>query len=470
MTNAYSPPRNPQPPMWDWRQAGAIVAVSFGTALVVIDGGIANVALPTIARDLRVDNSAAVLIVTVYQLVLVMSLLPFSALGDRIGIRRLYQYGQMLFTVATLLCFFAESLPFLLVVRAVQGLGAAMALSVTSALVRSIYAPQHLGRGLGLNGVIVSSSAALAPTLGGLVLSEASWPWVFAAGVPFALVSLALGRALPRSEPRDAPYDLLAALLCAATFGLTILGLESAVHGQSPVVSAAIVAAGLAIGVAFVRHETSRASPIMPIDLLRQPVFALSTVGALAAFIGSMTLLLSLPFRLQHAFGYSPAVTGAMISPWPLTTLFVAPVAGALSDRIPAGLLGGVGMALATTALVLLAFLPAHPTHFDIAWRMSMCGAGFGLFLSPNARLIVGSAPRERATAAGGLVATTRLVGQTLGATMVAMLLAVDLGTTMTPPLVAAGLTVIAGICSFARLNPAIRKPLLHHMVDVRSS
>ncbi len=450
-----------------WRKAQAIVAVSFGTALLIIDGGVATVALPTIARDLKVDSSAAVLVVTVYQLVLVMALLPLSALGDRIGLKRLYQYGQLLFTVATGLCFFAKSLPFLLIVRAAQALGAAAALSVTSALVRSLYAPERLGRGLALNGVMVSAGAALAPTLGGLILAVAPWPWVFAAGVPFALMSLLLGQALPSSAPRDRPYDLLAALLCALTFGLTISGLESAVHGQSPVVSAAIVAAGVAIGIVFVRHELGRANPIMPVDLLRQPVFALSTVGALTAFTASMTLLLSLPFRLTHGFGFSPEAIGAMIAPWPLTTLFVAPIAGALSDRIPAGILGGIGMTIATAALLLLAFLPAHPDHFDIGWRMSLCGSGFGMFLSPNARLILGSAPRDRAASAGGLIATTRLTGQTLGATLVATLLAVGVGTTATPPLVAAGLAVVAGLCSVARLRPALRKPNMHHVVDV---
>jgi DHA2 family multidrug resistance protein-like MFS transporter len=441
------------------RRYWAILAISFGTALVVIDGAIPSVALPTIARDLHVDSSAAVLVVTVYQLVLVMTLLPFSALGDRIGHRRLYQWGQIVFTVATLLCFFARSLPFLLVVRAAQALGAAAALSVSSVLVRSIYPARQLGRGLGINSVVVSSAAALAPTLGGIVLAFGRWPWVFAAAAPFALLSLLLGRNLPEPEPRDEPFDLLGAVLCAATFGLIISGLESPVHGDSPIVSAAIVAAGILIAFFFVRRELDEARPIMPVDLLASPVFALSTVGAFTAFTASMTLILSLPFRLEHGFGFPPSAVGAMIAPWPLTTMFVAPAAGTLSDRVPAGLLGGFGMAIATAALVLMARLPAHPHYADIAWRMALCGSGFGLFLSPNARVIIGSAPAARAASAGGLLATTRLTGQTMGATLVAALLAFGLGGGGAPPLVAAGLALVAGLCSLARLNPALRRP-----------
>jgi len=237
------------------RRLTAIAAVSFGTALVVIDGAIATVALPTIAHDLHVDSSSAVAVVTVYQLVLVMLLLPFSGLGNRIGLKRLYQIGQIVFTVATILCFFAKSLPFLLIVRAAQAAGAAAALSVSSALVRQIYPSKQLGRGLGVNSVVVSVSAAIAPTLGGLVLAIGPWPWVFASAVPFAVASLLLGRSLPDIPRSKAPFDVLGAVLCAAMFGLVIGGAESAVHGDSPVVSAAVVIAGIAIGVIFVRRD-----------------------------------------------------------------------------------------------------------------------------------------------------------------------------------------------------------------------
>lgn len=437
----------------------AIAALCFGTALVIIDGGVANVALPTIARDLHVESSAVVSIVTVYQLTLVMLMLPFAGLGERIGLKRMYQVGQLIFTVATLLCFFARSLPFLLVVRAAQAIGAAGALAVASALIRQTYPAKQLGRGLGINSVIVASSAAAAPTIGGLVLAIAPWPWVFASAIPFGIASLLFGRALPNPAPREGRFDLLGAAMCAGMFGLVIGGAESAVHGDSPVVSAAIVLAGALIGVYFVRRQRGTDNPILPIDLLGQPVITLSVIGAYAAFIASMTLLLSTPFRLTSQFGLSPAEVGAAIAPWPLTNMIVAPLAGWLSDRVPAGLLGGIGMAISVTALVLLALLPADPSFFDIAWRMALCGSGFGTFLPPNARLIIGSAPNERAAAAGGLVSTVRLLGQTTGATLVAALLALGIGAGRTPPLVAAGLALIAGLCSLARLRPSIRNP-----------
>ncbi|HUX74718.1 MAG TPA: MFS transporter [Steroidobacteraceae bacterium] len=432
----------------------AITATALGSALAVIDGSIATVALPTLARDLHVDSSSAVMVVTVYQLVLVMTLLPLAALGSHIGLRRVYQYGQMTFLVATMLCFFARNLPFLIVVRAIQALGAAASLGVSSALIRHIYPSRQLGRGLGISNVVVASGNAIAPTLGGLVLAVANWPWIFAAAAPLALLSLILGRhSLPAPPPLDAPYDVFGAVLCALTFGLTIAGLESAVHGGAPAIAAALIGAGVLLAVWFVRRELKTAIPILPVDLLARPLLALSTASGFAAFVASMTLMLSLPFRLQQHYGFSPAEVGAAITPWPLAMMLFAPLAGTLSDRFHAGILGAIGMSIAVAALLLLAFLPAHLTHFAIAWRMALCGTGFAFFTAPNARLIVHSAPHERAASAGGLISTTRLLGQTVGATLLAALLAMGIGSNRVPALVAAGLAAFVGICSLARLK-----------------
>ncbi len=436
----------------------AVAAMSFGSALVILDGGVANVALPTIAHDLGVERSAVVSIVTVYQVTLVMLLLPLAGLGERVGLKRTYQAGQAVFAIATLLCFFAKSLPFLLVVRAAQAAGAAGVLSVASALIRQIYPSTQLGRGLAINSVVVTSAAAAAPTVGGLVLAVAPWPWVFASAVPFAFLSLAFGHAIPDPKPRHAHFDVAGAVMCAAMFGLVIGGLESMVHGDSPVVSAAIAGVGVLVGVYFTRRELKATAPILPVDLLAQPVIGLSAIGGFIAFTASMTLLISTPFRLQ-ALGFSAAAIGACIAPWPMTNMVIAPLAGYLSDRVPAGLLGGIGMAVSIVALLLLGTMPAHPTYFDVAWRMALCGSGFGTYLPPNARLLIGSAPRDRSAAAGGLVSTVRLTGQTTGATLVAALLALGVGAGPTPPFIAAGLALVAGLCSIARLRPSIRNP-----------
>lgn len=432
----------------------AVFAISCGTALNVIDGAIPNVVLPTIADDLGIDASAAVLIVSVYQLVLVMTLLPLSALGSRIGLRKMYQYGQCLFVGSALLCFLAPNLPWLLAARTLQALGAAAAMSVASALVRSIYPGNQLGRGLGINSIVVASSAALAPVLGGLIAGAASWHWVFVATVPLGLVSLAVGqRSLPDVPPHTEPFSLPGAALCALTFGLIISGLLALSQGQPIAGSMAVVAVGTLFAVVFIRRELKEASPILPVDLLAHRIVALSIAGAQCAFIGSMTFMLALPFRLQQHFGFSSGEVGAVIAPWPLAMMVTAPVAGALSDRYHPGILGGIGMFIATLGMLLLALMPDGASHADIAWRMVVCGIGYGMFLSPNARVVISAAPLARAASAGGLISTNRLVGQALGGTLLAGLLALGHGSDNTPALIAAALTFLAGICSVARLN-----------------
>ncbi|SDC04953.1 MFS transporter, DHA2 family, multidrug resistance protein [Sphingomonas sp. YR710] len=441
------------------RRLYAIAAVSLGTILTTISGSMISIALPTLARDLHVAPSAAVLVVTIYQLVLLMAMLPASALGDRIGHRVIYQYGLMIFVAATMLSFFARSLPFLVLVRGFQAVGAAGVLSVSSALIRSIYPRRQLGRGLSFNTVMAASFAAFAPTVGGAILSVASWPWLFVVLVPFGVFSILIGRrTLPDPVVRDIPFDVSGSVLCAATFGFVVTGLESGVHGDSPVISGALVLLGVAIGFVFVRRELGQERPMLPIDLLRQRDIALSSIALLVGYLSSMVIALTLPFRVQQGFHFSPAESGAVLSPWPIVTMMVAPLSGMLSDRYPAALLGAVGMVIAICGLVSLALLTGTPSHFDLIWRIMLCGMGYGMFFSPTVRQVVASAPMARTAAAGAVTTTTRGAGQTLGATAVATIFAAGLGTGAASAVIAAVLAAVAGTCSILLL----RSPVLH--------
>ena len=443
----------PHPRRW-W----AIAAISFGTALLVIDTSIANVALPTIARELGVTNSVVTNVVTVYQLVLVMFLLPFSSLGDRIGHRRLYQYGQTLFMMASALCLLANDFFVLLALRALQALGAGMALSVSAAMLREIYPESKLGTGMGVNSVIVASSSALAPTLGGYIVGNAEWQLVFVAAAPLAAISLLLGRFLPEPRRREGKGEWLSGGWSALTMLLIIGGLQLGTHGGLAW-GIALGAAGIVSLVLLVRRERQRANPVLPVDLLARPVLGLSALAAVCAFIASGALMLSLPFRFENAMGYDPQTVGLLLLPFPLTMLIVAPLAGYLSDRIAATKLGVTGMAIAVLGLLLLAFMPDKPGAFAIAWRLSMSAVGFGMFFAPNSRLLIGRAPRDRAAAAGGLLSTSRLFGQTLAAVVVGILLAIGLGLGAAPLLMSCALAVVAALCSLARFmqrdNPA---------------
>jgi DHA2 family multidrug resistance protein-like MFS transporter len=438
------------------RRYWAIAAISFGTALLVLDGAIANVALPTIARDLGVSDAVVTNVVTVYQLVLVMVLLPFSSLGDRIGHRRFYQAGQGVFLVASALCLLAEDFFVLLALRALQAIGAGIALSVSAAMLRQIYPASRLGTGMGVNSVIVASSAALAPTLGGFIVEHAAWQWVFAAAAPFAVVSLLLGRALPEPAPQQRPPEWVSGLWSAGTMLLLIGGLQLATH-ENAVIGAPLALTGVVSALLLVRRERARTAPVVPVDLLARPVLGFSALGAIACFVAAGALMLSLPFRFQLTMGYSAEEAGLLLLPFPLTMLVVAPLAGWMSDRIAPTKLGVTGMAIAIAGLLLLAFMPAQPGEFAIAWRLALTAAGFGLFFAPNSRLLIGQAPRDRAAAAGGLLSTSRLLGQTLAAVTVGILLAGGAGLGPAPLIVSIALAVVAALCSLARYKSVAR-------------
>jgi len=434
----------------------AILVVALGITLAVLDGAIANVALPTIARNLRASAASSIWIVNAYQLSVTISLLPLASLGDRIGYRRVYLAGMALFTVASLGCALATTLPQLALARMVQGFGGAGIMSVNTALVRMIYPRAQLGRGVAINAMVVAIASAVGPTLASGVLAIASWPWLFAINVPIGIAAFMLGmRALPVNERHPAPYDYLSAVLNAIVFGLLIFAVDGLGHGESKRLVALEFAVAIVVGWFFVRRQLTQPAPLLPVDLLANPVFALSISTSVCSFSAQMLAFVALPFLLQETFGFSQVDTGLLMTPWPLVIIGAAPLAGALSDRYPAGMLGGIGLALFSAGLLSLATLGAHPTVLDICWRMALCGAGFGVFQSPNNRQILSSAPRERSGGASGMLGTARLTGQTLGAALVALIFGFAPQQGPTAALyVATAFAAVAAVVSLLRLMP----------------
>lgn len=445
------------------RRIWAIGAISFGTALLALDNAIAIVALPTIATALGIAPASVVAIMSIYQLVLLMALLPFSAIGDRIGHKRSYQMGQIVFIAASLMSFVANDFATLLIARSFQALGVAAVLSVNIALLRQIYPSDQLGRGLGLNSIIIASAAALAPTLGGFILDLGSWRWLFGAAAPFAVLSLLFGHFLPNLPPSRSVYDVKGALLCAAMFGGLIGAIELHSHGLHGLVIAILAAIGTSAAWIFVRRELKRPDPILPVDLLSRSAFSLSIFATLLSFVGSMTFNLSLPFRLQAIYDLSPAQIGMVMAAWPLTMMVVAPFAGYLSDKAPKTLLAGLGMLLVFSAFTVMSRLPpVFPGYALLVAPLIVGGVGSGLFLAPNSHMVLSATPPSRSASAGAMISTTRLIGSVLGASILTLLLANNLGSGPAPAIVAAACAMTAAACSFANLNRSLRQNRLH--------
>lgn len=414
------------------RRYWAMAAIILGITLSVLDSTIVNLALPDIARDFGATPSAAIWVVNAYQLATLGLLLPFAYLGDRLGYSRIYLSGLALFLVASLACVVATSLPMLATARAVQGVGAAGMMAVNAALVRLTYPGHMLGRAIALNSAVVATASVAGPTIAALVLAVASWPWLFIIQLPLGALVLVLGRkALPANTvtAQGGRLSLVDLALNVLMFSLVFLGADvlGARTGGAPDASAwgaaaALLGAGALVGVIYLRRQRRLAVPLFPIDLLRIRVFALSMCTSVSAFSAQTLAFVALPFLLLEAQGRSHLEAGLLITAWPAATVVAAPIAGRLIARFHGGLLGGIGLALMATGLAALALAPAHPAAWDLAWRLALCGAGFGLFQSPNNHTIVTSAPLQRAGAASGMLGTARLTGQSLGAVLLGII------------------------------------------------
>jgi len=442
----------------------SILTIAIGLAMSVVDGAIANVALPTIAADLHASPAFSIWIVNGYQLAITISLLPLASLGEIVGYRRVYLTGLVLFTIASAFCASSHTLLMLTIARVVQGFGAAGLMSVNAALVRFTYPRAMLGRGIGRNALVVAVSSAAGPTLASGILSVASWPYLFAINIPLGVVALVLGwRSLPHTARAARSFDWQSAALSAITFGLGIFAIDSFGHGEPLLRSLVEFGIAATAAVVLVYRETNMAAPLLPIDLLRIPIFALSIATSIASFSAQMLAFVALPFYLQSRFGYSAVHMGLLITPWPIAVALAAPLAGRLADYYPAGLLGGTGLLCLAAGLVSLALLPATPTPFDLIWRMALSGFGFGLFQTPNNRTMIAAAPRERSGGASGMLGTARLLGQTTGAVIVALLLGryAEEGTRIAL-FVGVGFAFCGALSSILRLSPAGRRGAEH--------
>lgn len=430
-----------------------------GLTLAVLDGTIANVALPTIAADFAAGPAASVWIVNGYQLAIVISLLPFAALGEIYSYRRVYLLGVSLFTLASIACAFSRSLEMLTAARIIQGFGAAGLMSVNTALLRYTVPQAKFGTAIGLNALFVAFSASVGPTLAGFVLHVASWPWLFVINIPLGVLTVAMGlKSLPDNERSSRRFDILSAILTAMTIGLLITAIDGAGNGLPPAPLLLQVAGCVIAAFFLIRRSSRRTDPLLPLDLLRIPAFSLSLCTSIISFLAQMMAFISLPFLFQSVYGFEPIAVGLLMMPWPIALAIVAPLSGKLSDKYSPAILGLLGLIIFAIGLAMLGLLPAHPTVEDICWRMALCGIGFGLFQAPNNRMIITSAPRSRSGAASGLLGTARLLGQSLGAALTAFLLASS-GIAGIPRmlLIAAGFAAMASLVSLSRHSHADR-------------
>ncbi|HKH91323.1 MAG TPA: MFS transporter [Gemmatimonadaceae bacterium] len=401
---------------------GVVLLVCIGTFMTTLDASIVNIGLPTIARAFHTPVSGAIeWVVIAYLVVIAALLLTFGRISDLVGRRPVWTAGLVVFVVGSALCGAASSLEIMIGARIVQGIGAALMLATSTAILSDAVAPRERGRAFGWNAVAVALGGTTGPTLGGLLTQYLSWRWIFYVNIPVGIGAIATSlRILPRIMSRmPRRFDLTGALfLATALTALNIAITFGARWGWRSALLLGTLALGVGSLTVAVLTDRGKTDALLDLALLRQRVFASALASLMLATVALFAVAFLFPFYLEDLRGLSTAQSGRLLTPYPLTYAVVAPVAGALADRFGSRWLAPVGLAIAATVLILLAQLDAHSSTWSIAWRLAAGGFGMALFMTPNTRAVMSAAPVGEAGEASGLLATARITGQSLSVAM----------------------------------------------------
>jgi DHA2 family multidrug resistance protein-like MFS transporter len=403
----------------------AYLALAAATTMSVLDGTIANVALPTIGREMHVSPALSIWVVNGFQVAVTAALFTWSSFGQSHGLARTWRYGIAIFTAGSLLCALSQNLTLLVASRMLQGVGAAAILSLTSAILRTVFPRAQLGRALGINAMVIGTAVASGPTIGGLILAIAPWPWLFLINVPLGIaIWFATRTAIPLVPGHGEPVHIPSIIASALGFALIVRGIDGFGHGDPrPLIALELIAGGSAFGW-FLLRQRGLERPMFAVDLFERPLFALASLAGIFGYTASALAVVSLPFLFQVVMSVTPLQSGLLMTSWPLTMGLTANFAGRLSDRYPAAILSTLGLGMLGTGLVLYALLPTHATVLEIVVHGALCGFGFGLFQAPNSRELMANVPREKTASASAIMAATRVGGQTTGVAGAAIIFA----------------------------------------------
>lgn len=394
-----------------------LAAVMLGNIMGPLDGSIVNTVLPEITRYFNSDISIAQWVPTIYLLTISCLILLYGRLGDMIGHKKIFLTGLAAFTVTSALCGISQNIWMLIVFRAFQGLAAGMMMAVSFAIITSTFPPKERGKALGIGAMGIAIGLSLGPTLGGLI-AEHGWRYIFFVNIPIGITSLLWGlRVIPIGDRKpDQRLDYAGAIV-AFIFLLSILLYANRGEdwGWLSTGSNFLLIVAIISGVSFVVVEKKSKQPMLNLSLFNSRRFSIASISALLCFIALYALIFLTPFYMIFVLKYSIVKVGLVIAVSPLFQMIVAPVSGALSDRLGTRGFAFSGMALTALGLWLLSDLNISADWVDIVWRLIVVGIGMGMFQSPNNSAVMGSVPPWHIGIASGILAAMRNIGMVFG-------------------------------------------------------
>ncbi|WP_307743290.1 DHA2 family efflux MFS transporter permease subunit [uncultured Pantoea sp.] len=402
----------------------AAAAILIGVVMAALDGSIVNISLPSIAEALHLDSASVIWVTNGYQVASAATMLICASLGSRLGERRFYTAGMVLFTLASLGCSLSSTFGMLVAMRVLQGVSYAVMISVGLGLYRVIFPANALGTILGLNALAFAVGTAIGPALGGLIISWLDWPWLFYINIPlgvlatvFALISLGI------DDKREKGFDWGGALTSAAALGLMVVAVDQIGRWESHILILCGMTSGILMAI-FITAQMRSKHPLLPLDIFHSRRYSFAVISSFSMFVAQGMTMVGLPFVLQHTYHYPVLKSAFIFTPWPIAVAICAPVAGRLSNHLNPTQISTVGVVIFCLGLGSLALLPEAATTADFIWRVAVCGIGYGLFLPPNNKEMFSNVAKNRTVTASGLLSTARTAGQSIGAALVAMVIA----------------------------------------------
>lgn len=387
--------------------------------MATLDSSVVNIAMPTITRLFHTSIAVSQWVATAYLLVIGSLLLTYGRAGDMYGHKKVYITGFVVFTFSSLLCGVAPTINALIAFRVLQALGAGMIMAAGPAIVTAVFPHTERGRALGLTGMTVAVGLSVGPVLGGFLVEALGWRSIFYINLPIGVIgSIWAYRVLPGHQGTQGKrtFDIPGAFsLFAALFTWLLALSEASSWGWGSLRVMSLLAVAAASFAVFLSAERRSSDPMVDLDLFKVAAFSSANITALLNFMAQSSIMFLAPFYLQQVLRLAPDRAGMVLLSAPLVVLVVAPLSGALSDRIGSNGLSSIGMFIIAAALFALSRLTPQSSPLDMAWRLALMGLGSGIFQSPNNSVIMGSVPRHRLGLASGMLATMRNVGMVLG-------------------------------------------------------
>ncbi|KUP22971.1 MFS transporter [Paenibacillus sp. DMB5] len=403
-----------------------LIVLNLFTFMSTLDGSIVNIALPVLVKQLNLPVAQVEWVTTGYLMAICAVILFFGKLGDMAGKIRIFRIGTVVFIVGSLLCGLSTNLPFLIVSRVIQAVGASMTMANSQGIVTDIFPANERGKALGLIGTFVSLGSIAGPSLGGIIVSTLGWEYIFWVNVPIGLIAIVLGtKVLPKDLIRvkskiDLPGSLLFSFFIITLFAGLLLGQQLG-YSDGRII-AALAAAAVSFAV-FLMVELRSSAPLLQLSLFKNTLFSLSILCAFLVFVANFCFNIISPFYAQNMLGLSPFYAGFLLMLFPISMVIIAPLSGALSDRIGSEFLTFAGLIVMVIAQFGLARLHEGSSVILVGLWIAMLGVGSGLFQSPNNSLIMSKVPRTQLGSAGSVNSLVRNVGMVVGITIATSIL-----------------------------------------------